>query len=136
MDLILSDHSVTNLEQTFDSIYLYDHPLYSLMAEKTEMKWLLVIPKQTLNATDNLNYVEKLYGAIYQLIAFMQENNIGQHFNLAKIGNKNPNQHIHLIFREDNDEVWPDAVWCHEPLQASSMTPETLKLALAPFYKV
>jgi len=135
MDIILNDHSPQNLETTFDSIYLYDHPLYSLMAEKTEMKWLLVVPKQPLNASENLNYIQELYGAIYQLIAYIQENDIAQHFNIAKIGNKNPNQHIHLIFREENDEVWPDAVWCHEPLKASEDTPILLKQALKGFYQ-
>lgn len=135
MDIILPDHSPQVLEKTFDSIYLYDHECYSLMAEKTEMKWLLVVPKQSLNAETNLEYIQNLYGAIYQLIAFMQNNQIGQHFNIAKIGNKNPNQHIHLIFREEDDEVWPDAIWCHEPLKASLNAPEILKEALKPFYQ-
>lgn len=135
MDFILSDHSPQNLETTFDSLYLYDHPLYSLMAEKTELKWLLVIPKQPLDASRNLVYIQELYGAIYQLIDYIQKNQIAGHFNIAKIGNKNPNQHIHLIFREENDEVWPDAVWCHEPLKPSLTTPEQLKLALKDFYQ-
>ncbi|WP_029408091.1 hypothetical protein [Thiomicrorhabdus sp. Milos-T2] len=135
MDIILPEHTPQILETTFESIYLFDHELYSLMAEKTEMKWLLVVPKQTLNAETNLEYIQNLYGAIYQLIAFMQKHQIGQRFNIAKIGNKNPNQHIHLIFREENDEVWPDAVWCHEPLKSSLETPEKLKEALKPFYQ-
>jgi len=135
MDIILPEHTPQILETTFDSIYLFDHELYSLMAEKTEMKWLLVVPKQTLNAETNLEYIQNLYGAIYQLIAFMQKHQIGERFNIAKIGNKNPNQHIHLIFREENDEVWPDAVWCHEPLKSSLETPKKLKEALKPFYQ-
>lgn len=134
MDYILDDHSVQNLEKTFDSIFLYDHDLYSLMAEKTEMKWLLVIPKQELDADTNFEYIGRLYGSIYQLIAYMQKQGIGQHFNLAKIGNKSPNQHIHLVFRETEDEAWPDAIWCHEPLKPSNKTPEKLKQALKDFY--
>jgi len=134
MDYILDDHSTKNLEKTFDSIYLYDHKLYSLMAAKTEIKWLLVIPKQPLDADKDLEYIEKLYGAIYQLIAFMQKQGIGQHFNVAKIGNKSPNQHIHLVFRETDDEAWPDAIWCHEPLKPGLEKPEILKQALKGFY--
>jgi diadenosine tetraphosphate (Ap4A) HIT family hydrolase len=134
MDIILPEHTPDILEKTFDSVFLYNHPLYSLMAEKTEMKWLLVVPKKPLDANSNLTYIQELYGSIYQLIAYMQANKIGEHFNIAKIGNKNPNQHIHLIFRETDDEVWPDAVWCHEPLKASLTTPETLKMALKSFY--
>lgn len=135
MDIILPNHSPELLESTFDAVYLYDHPLFSLMAEKTVMPWFLVVPKKQLNANDDLNYVQQLYGEIYRLIGFIQQNNIGQHFNIAKIGNKNPNQHIHLIFREESDEVWPDAVWCHEPLTASDETPERLKTALSPFFE-
>ncbi|MDG6774937.1 hypothetical protein QCB45_11395 [Thiomicrorhabdus sp. ZW0627] len=133
MDIILPNHTPELLESTFDAVHLYDHPLYSLMAERTVMTWLLVVPKKPLNDGD-LNYVQQLYGEIYRLIGFIQKNNIGQHFNIAKIGNKNPNQHIHLIFREENDEVWPDAVWCHEPITASDETPERLRSALAPFF--
>ena len=135
MDFILNDHSPSNLEATFNALFLYDHPLFSLMAEQTELTWLLVIPKQPLDGKVNKNYTEKLFGAIYELIDFMQEHEIGQHFNLAKIGNKNPNQHIHLIFRKETDEVWPDAVWCHEPLTPSTQRPQELKAALAPFFK-
>jgi len=135
MDLILPTHTPEILETTFDSVYLYDHPLYSLMAEKTAMKWLLVVPKKALDTEGDLDYIQNLYGSIYQLIGFMQKHKIGEHFNIAKIGNKNPNQHIHLIFREENDEVWPDAVWCHEPLKPSLKTPDKLKLALKDFYQ-
>lgn len=135
MDIILPQHSPEILEDTFDSVFLYEHELYSLMAEKTSLSWLLVIPKQSLQGAENLEYVQQLYGEIYRLIDFAQTNGVGQHFNLAKIGNKLPYQHIHLIFREEGDEVWPDAVWCHEPLQSSTQTPTTLKQALAPFFE-
>ncbi|MEA3404502.1 MAG: hypothetical protein U9R28_02045 [Pseudomonadota bacterium] len=135
MDIILPDHTPELLEDTFDSVFLYDCELYSLVAKKTDLTWLLVIPKQSLEGIDNLEYVQHLYGEIYRLIAFIQINKIGQHFNLAKIGNKLPYQHIHLIFREEDDEVWPDAVWCHEPLKRSETTPAHLKKALAPFFK-
>lgn len=133
MDFILPHHSPAVLEQTFDAAYLYDHPLYSLMAERTELTWFLIIPKQTLQL--NLGYVQNLYGEIYRLIDFIQANGLGKHFNIAKIGNKNPNQHIHLIFREEGDEIWPDAVWCHEPLKANQDKPLALKAALQVFFE-
>lgn len=134
MDIILSDHTPQNLEHVFNSVFLYDHPLYSLLAKETEMTWLLIIPKQSLEGKGQLEYVGNLYGEIYRLTDFIQQNEIGQHFNIAKIGNKLPYQHIHLVFREDKDEVWPDAVWCHEPLKASKKNTETLKKDLRPFY--
>lgn len=134
LDTILTDHSSQQLEETFDAVYLFDHPLYSLMAERTQVPWFLVVPKQSLDVEKNPGYASQLYGEIYRLIGFMQKNGIGEHFNLAKIGNKNPNLHIHLIFREESDEVWPDAVWCHEPLSACEETPVKFKDALAAFF--
>jgi len=131
MDIILPEHNKTLLEQTFNAVYLYDHPLFSLMAEPTEIPWLLVIPKQSLTER---GYIEKLYGEIYRLIDAVQQAGFGPHFNLAKIGNKNPNQHIHLIFREEQDEVWPDAVWCHEPLKPCDDMPLKLQAALANYF--
>ncbi|NPA71631.1 MAG: hypothetical protein GXO35_02255 [Gammaproteobacteria bacterium] len=131
MDNILKSHNKALLETTFESDYLYDHPLYSLMAERTELAWLLIIPKKSLIEAD---YIGSLYSEIYRLIFELQKQGFGPHFNLAKIGNKNPNQHIHLIFRAEEDEVWPDAVWCHEPLNASEITPQKLKSALKGFF--
>jgi len=132
MDIILPNHTPSLLENTFDSVYLYDHPLFSIMAQSTELPWLLIIPKQPL--TDPI-YIGALYVEIYQLIAHLQKSNFGPHFNLAKLGNKNPNQHIHIVFRNENDDVWPDPVWCHEPLKPSDQTPKQLKTALADFFQ-
>ena len=134
MDIILSDHTPPNLERVFNSVFLYDHPLYSLLAKETEMTWLLIIPKQSLESQEQLEYVGNLYSEIYRLIGFSQQNKVGQHFNIAKIGNKLPYQHIHLVFREDKDEVWPDSIWCHEPLKASKTNADRLKVALKAFY--
>ncbi|QCU90698.1 hypothetical protein [Thiomicrorhabdus sediminis] len=135
MNIILNDHSAQNLENTFDAIYLNSCPLFSLMAEKTELPWLLVIPKQALDSSTNLNYIQQLYGDIYRLTDFLLDKGYGPKFNLAKIGNKNPLQHIHLVFRNEEDECWPDAIWCHEPLKASENTANELKAALADFFQ-
>lgn len=131
MDTILSNHTPTYLETTFDSLFLLDHPLFSLLAEKTELPWMLIIPKAPL--TQNPEFVASFYAEVHRLIEHFQAKGLGPLYNLAKIGNKNPNLHIHLIFREENDEVWPDAVWCHEPLKASDVTPAKLQALLEDF---
>jgi len=131
MDIILPEHHPKLLEQTFDAKYLYDHPLYSLMAEPTALPWLLVIPKQSLTEPA---YIEKLYGEIYRLIHVLQQAGFGPHFNLAKLGNQNPHLHIHIIFRTEADEVWPSPVWCHEPLTTDNQMPATLKAALSDYF--
>lgn len=127
MDIILQDHSKEQLEQIFQNHYLYDHPLYSLMANATKIPWLQFIPKQSL---ENREYAATLYGEIHKVAFALQAKGYG-HFNLAKIGNKLPYYHIHLVFRKEGDEVWPDAIWCHEPLQKEEKQPERLKSDLA-----
>lgn len=133
MDIILQDHSIENLEKTFDAIFLFDHPLYSLLAKSTEMKWLVIIPKQELTGAENNHYVQNLYGEIYRLADFVQEEGFGGHYNLAKIGNKHPNYHIHLVFRDEQDEAWPDAIWCHEPLKPSKANIEAWQKIISQF---
>jgi len=128
MDIILPEHHPKLLEKTFDAIYLYDHPLYSLMVEPTEIPWLLVIPKQPLQEA---SYIEKLYSNIYQLIHTLQQAGFGPHYNLAKLGNQNPHLHLHIIFRTKEDDAWPSPVWCHEPLTMDPKTPKALKAALS-----
>ena len=132
MDNLIPLHTPALLEKTFDSVYLYDHPLYSLLAEKTEVPWLLVIPKQALR---DRTYIEQLYGEVYDLIETLQNAGFGPHYNIAKIGNKSPNLHLHVIFRDQEDEVWPDAIWCHEPLATSEEIPERFRTALQGHFK-
>ncbi len=134
MDIIVKDHSPENLANTFDAEFLYDHPLFSLIAKRTEIKWLVIIPKQEIQGSENLEYIGKLYSEIQQLADFVQQQGIGGHYNLAKIGNKHPNYHIHLVFRDEKDEAWPDAIWCREPLTPCSTTANDLKSALAPYF--
>ena len=124
MDQIVKDYSPENLEQLFDAQFLLNHPLFSVLAKKTEMKWLVIVPKEELK--QNYEYSSKLYGEIHRLADHIQENGFGGHFNLAKIGNKHPNYHIHLVFRDEQDEAWPDAIWCHEPLKPSEETSSKL----------
>jgi len=132
MDIILPTHTPQQLEETFEAKYLYDHPLFSLMAEPTDLPWLLVIPKQALT---DITYVEKLYGAIHQLIHTLQEAGFGPLFNLAKLGNQNPHLHIHIIFRTQEDEAWPNPVWCHKGLKPSKQMPLTFKEILKPYFQ-
>ncbi len=131
MDIILPNHTPSLLEDTFDSTYLYDHPLFSVMAQSTELPWLLIIPKQPL--TDS-SYIGALYQEIHQLIAHLKQAGFGPHFNLAKLGNQNPYLHIHIIFRDKHDEAWPNPIWCYDSLTPSQETLQHLKQVLKQFF--
>ena len=130
MDIILPTHTPEKLEAIFENHYLYDHPLFSLMAEATQIPWLQFIPKQPLTDKD---YAANLYGEIHQIAFFLQDQGYG-HFNLAKIGNKLPYYHIHLVFRDETDEAWPDPIWCREPLSKDEAQPERLKKVLSDYF--
>ncbi|MBF6058634.1 MULTISPECIES: hypothetical protein [Thiomicrorhabdus] len=130
MDILTTDHSITALETRFEAHYLTGNDFFSALIAETEIPWLLIIPKQTLN---NPDFIAGYYQQIHHLIQHLQDQGFGPHYNLAKIGNKNPYLHYHLIFRDEKDAVWPDAIWCHEPLTPSETRWKKVKQALENF---
>ena len=56
--------------------------------------------------------------------------------NVAAIGNKTPQLHVHVIARFENDPAWPKTVWDHsEKKPYSSEELETIKQKIIPFFK-
>lgn len=129
MDIIVKDHSPSHLEELFNGKFVLEHPLFSVLAKKTIIPWLVFVPKQEMN-NGNTSYIGEVYAEIHKISEHLKKNGIDGHTNIAKIGNKHPNYHIHLVFRHENDEAWPDAIWCHEPLSASGITPTKIKQAI------
>jgi diadenosine tetraphosphate (Ap4A) HIT family hydrolase len=64
----------------------------------------------------------------------LKRKGLAEHFNVAKIGNKLPYYHIHLVFRKPNDEAWPEPIWCSENLTPNKEMQQKLKTLLADFY--
>ena len=129
MDIIVTDHSSENLEVLFNASFALNHPLFSVLTKNTDIPWLVFIPKQEMN-DKNEEYIGKVYAEIHRIAAYLKRNGINGHTNVAKIGNKHPNYHIHLVFRSEQDEAWPDAIWCHEPLKESDENTKAIKQAL------
>ena len=109
MDIIITDHSIESLEKLYENHFLFKTPDYAVMCEATEIPWLQFIPNRTLEDT---TYAGKLYAEIYQLAEYLKSNGLRSHYNVAKIGNKLPYYHIHLVFRDKNDQAWPEPIWC------------------------
>lgn len=128
LDIIITDHSPKNLEEKFENHFLYQTEDYSLMCEETEIPWLQIIPNRPLDE----KYVATLYGEIFRLAEYLKGKGLGPHYNVAKIGNKLPYYHIHLVFRKVDDEVWPEPVW-NQTLTQSAYIANTLKELLASF---
>ncbi|WP_319381760.1 hypothetical protein [Thiomicrorhabdus sp.] len=130
MDILTTDHTTNALETRFDAHFVAGNDFFSVLAEETEIPWLLIIPKSILNEPD---FIAGFYQETHRLIQHLQNKGFGPHYNLAKIGNKNPFLHYHLVFRDEKDAVWPDPIWCHEPLTPSQTAWQTLEQALEDF---
>lgn len=126
MDIIIHDHSPQNLEEKYENHFLCQNDDFSIMLEETELVWLQFIPRREISA----DYAAKLYEAIYQIAETLKSETFGQHYNVAKIGNKLPYYHIHLVFRKTDDECWPNPIWCSAELQKKSTGFDELKQEL------
>lgn len=133
MDIIVEDHSIEHLENLFSASFVLEHPLFSVVAKNTEIKWLVIVPKQSMG-NDNLEYVGNVYAEIHHIANFLKKKGVEGHTNIAKIGNKHPNYHIHLVFRTEQDEAWPDAIWCHEPLKTNTENSSSILKILQNYY--
>jgi len=98
--------------------HLIDLPLCSVFLEDVRhYPWILLIPRR--------NDVKKMIDlSLDDQLLLLQEMTVGQtilwdlfsptQINVAAIGNKTPQLHIHIIARYENDPAWPNTVWDHQ----------------------
>lgn len=98
-------------------IFLTDFPLcHVLMEDEKNYPWLFLVPRQPnilkvmdLSVADQqqllkeLDFVQKI----------MWEEFKPTQLNVAAIGNKTPQLHMHVIARYSTDPAWPNTVWDH-----------------------
>lgn len=98
-------------------IFILDFPLSRVLLEDNmHYPWLFLVPRKTnvsrlidLSESDQLqllkemDYVQKIMWKEFQ----------PTQLNVAAIGNKTPQLHIHIIARFSNDSAWPNTVWDH-----------------------
>lgn len=85
-----------------------------LLLNDSQFPWFILVPQ-----CDNVREIYELTAAQQQLL--IQESSyfsqhIATHFkadklNVAAIGNKVPQLHIHHIVRYETDKAWPEPVW-------------------------
>lgn len=103
-----------NLEK---KIWLADLPLCRVLLEDEQhYPWLFLVPRlpavsriMDLGAADQL----KLLRELDFVQKMMWDEFHPSQLNVAAIGNKTPQLHIHVIARYDNDPAWPNTVWDH-----------------------
>jgi diadenosine tetraphosphate (Ap4A) HIT family hydrolase len=128
-----------NLEK---KIFLTDLPLCRVLLEDNKhYPWLFLVPRKPevyrimdLSPSDQLQLLKEL--DFIQKV--MWEEFQPTQLNVAAIGNKTPQLHVHVIARYENDPAWPHTVWDHavrcqydEDLKSSRQ--QSLKLLLANF---
>lgn len=97
--------------------WIHDFPLCSVLLEdEKHYPWLLLVPRKfqvsrviDLSLEDQGQLIKEL--DIVQKILW--EKFSPTQLNVAAIGNKTPQLHVHVIARFQNDPAWPGTVWDH-----------------------
>ena len=97
--------------------HLIDLPLCKVFLENEKhYPWILLVPQK--------NNIKKIIDlSLEEQILLTKEMALAQtllwdlfsptQINVAALGNKTPQLHIHIIARFENDPAWPGAVWDH-----------------------
>src|ERR1700761_9319879 len=98
-------------------IFIIDLPLCRvLMEDEKHYPWFLLVPRLPdisrtidLPLKDQIQLIQEL--DLFQKVVW--EEFQPTQLNVAAIGNKTPQLHIHIIARYNHDPAWPHTVWDH-----------------------
>ena len=98
-------------------IFLIDLTLCRIFLEnERHYPWIILVPRRShktkimdLSREDQLQLLSELDMTQHILWNLFKPTQI----NVAAIGNKTPQLHIHIIARFENDPAWPGTVWDH-----------------------
>lgn len=98
-------------------IFIADFPLCRILLEdEKNYPWLFLVPRRQgvsrmmdLSESDQLQLIKELN----YVQEIMWEEFRPTQLNIAAIGNKTPQLHIHVIARNVSDPAWPHTVWDH-----------------------
>ncbi len=114
-----------------EKIFILDLPLCRVFLENEKhYPWLILVPRRTgvsrmmeLSLQDQLLLMQEMH--IAQTVLW--NNFQPKQLNVAAIGNKTPQLHIHIIARYQEDPAWPSTVWDH-PIRKTYKESEKLAL--------
>jgi diadenosine tetraphosphate (Ap4A) HIT family hydrolase len=98
--------------------FVVDLPLCKILLEnESHYPWILLVPRRfnlsrimDLEPMDQLQFLKELdfsQKVLWNSFSLTQ-------LNVAAIGNKTPQLHIHVIGRRSIDPAWPHTVWDHQ----------------------
>lgn len=111
--------------------FVADLPLCRVLLEDVSFyPWLLLVPRRfgvarliDLELSDQLQLLSELELAQQLLWNSFELTQL----NVASLGNKTPQLHIHVIGRKDTDPAWPNTVWDH-PIKTPYSTEQKVHL--------
>lgn len=122
-------------------IFITDLPLCRVLLEDDKnYPWIMLIPRRAdksrimdLAAADQLLLLQELDLTQKILWNYYKP----EQLNVAAIGNKTPQLHIHVIARNTQDPAWPGTVWDHPVKEkySNEKREETVKIVKALFDK-
>lgn len=97
-----------------DKVFITDLKLSKVLLNNTVIPWIFLIPRR-----ENVKQINQL--SLEDSTQLMMEINLCSNImeklfqtdriNVAAIGNKTEQLHVHVISRQKIDEVWPETVW-------------------------
>ncbi len=91
--------------------------LSTVLLENKEIPWILLVPRiNNISQFTDLSFNNQitLLKEINLCSSLMKHLFECDQLNIASIGNKTPQLHIHVICRTKKDMLWPQAVWDKE----------------------
>lgn len=83
---------------------------FAVLGKNSEIPWIIIVPYGNVDEQVEI----ELFQQSLKLKNLIQPLFKGFIYNLAKIGNRNPVYHLHLVFRKSDDALWPEPIWCRE----------------------
>lgn len=105
-----------------DTVWLGDYPLCSvLLMNDAQFPWFILVPRREdvselfhLDAMDQLQLWRETNG----LAEVLKDCFAADKMNVATLGNRVSQLHMHVIARRRDDIAWPAPVWGRQPAQA------------------
>lgn len=102
--------------------HIIDLKLCKVLMEDKIFPWILLIPMREnviqmnqLNEEDSLQLMKEINFASNIMENLFPTDRL----NVAAIGNKSPQLHIHIICRTKDDPLWPETIWGQEMVKLS-----------------
>lgn len=95
-------------------IFICDLSLSTVLLENKEIPWILLIPRvENVSQITDLSFDDQitLLKEINLCSSVMKDLFECDQLNIASIGNKTPQLHVHIICRTKKDPLWPQTVW-------------------------